>query len=98
MFFPKQEEIKAHLEKNNGSYIFGTVLNMEKSMFRDLTKDEIYNDSHLANTISEDLTKLLSSNLLPKEQLEKLDKLIAKCIGIEELGDQKLDNLKEKLL
>ena len=60
-------------------------------------EDEIYNDSHLANSISEDLTKLLSSNLPSKEQLEKLDKLIAKCIGIEELGYQKLENLKEKL-
>ena len=60
-------------------------------------EDELYNDSHLANTISEDLTKLLSSNLPSKEQLEKLDKLIAKCIGIEELGYQKLENLKEKL-
>ena len=60
-------------------------------------EDEIYNDSHLANTISENLTKLLSSNLPSKEQLEKLDKLIAKCIGIEELGYQKLENLKEKL-
>ena len=60
-------------------------------------EDEIYNDSHLANTISENLTKLLSSNLPPKEQLDKLDKLIAKCIGIEELGYQKIDNLKEKL-
>ena len=60
-------------------------------------EDEIYNDSHLANSISEDLTKLLSSNLSSKEQLEKLDKLIAKCIGIEELGYQKLENLKEKL-
>ena len=60
-------------------------------------EDEIYNDSHLANSISEDLTKLLSSNLRPKETLTKLDKLIAKCIGIEELGYQKIDNLKEKL-
>ena len=60
-------------------------------------EDEIYNDSHLANTISEDLTKLLSSNLSSKEQLKQLDKLIAKCIGIEELGYQKLENLKEKL-
>ena len=60
-------------------------------------EDEIYNDSHLANTISENLTKLLSSNLPSKEQLDKLDKLIAKCIGIEELGYQKIDNLKEKL-
>lgn len=60
-------------------------------------EDELYNDSHLANTISENLTKLLSSNLSSKEQLEKLDKLIAKCIGIEELGYQKLENLKEKL-
>ena len=60
-------------------------------------EDELYNDSHLANIISEDLTKLLSSNLPPKEQLKQLDKLIAKCIGIEELGYQKLENLKEKL-
>ena len=60
-------------------------------------EDEIYNDSHLANTISEDLTKLLSSDLPSKEQLQQLDKLIAKCIGIEELGYQKLENLKEKL-
>ena len=60
-------------------------------------EDEIYNDSHLANSISEDLTKLLSSNLSSKEQLKQLDKLIAKCIGIEELGYQKLENLKEKL-
>ena len=60
-------------------------------------EDEIYNDSHLANTISEDLTKLLSSDLPSKEQLQQLDKLIAKCIGIEELGYQKIDNLKEKL-
>ena len=61
-------------------------------------EDEIYNDSHLANTISEDLTKLLSSNLPPKEQLEKLDKLIAKCIGIEELDNQKLTNLRMSLV
>ena len=60
-------------------------------------EDELYNDSHLANSISEDLTKLLSSNLSSKEQLKQLDKLIAKCIGIEELGYQKLENLKEKL-
>ena len=60
-------------------------------------EDEIYNDSHLANSISEGLTKVLSSNLSANEQLEKLDKLIAKCIGIEELGYQKLENLKEKL-
>ncbi len=60
-------------------------------------EDELYNDSHLANSISEDLTKLLSSNLSSKEQLKQLNKLIAKCIGIEELGYQKLENLKEKL-
>ena len=60
-------------------------------------EDEIYNDSHLANTISENLTKLLSSNLPSKELLKQLNKLIAKCIGIEELGYQKLENLKEKL-
>ena len=60
-------------------------------------EDEIYNDSHLANSISENLTKLLSSNLPSKELLKQLNKLIAKCIGIEELGYQKLENLKEKL-
>ena len=60
-------------------------------------EDEIYNDSHLANSISENLTKLLSSNLPSKERLKQLNKLIAKCIGIEELGYQKLENLKEKL-
>ena len=61
-------------------------------------EDKLYNNKSLVSKLSEELSALLGSNLPPREALTKLDKLIAKCIGIEELGNQKLTNLRMSLV
>ena len=61
-------------------------------------EDELYNNKSLVSKLSEELSALLGSSLPPRETLTKLDKLIAQCIGIEELGNQKLTNLRMSLV
>ena len=73
-----------------------TPVNIAKATVQ--VEDELYNNKSLVSKLNEELSALIDSKLPPRETLTKLDKLIAKCIGIEELNDQKLTTLKEKLI
>ncbi len=73
-----------------------TPVNIAKATVQ--VEDELYNNKSLVSKLNEELSALIDSKLPPREILTKLDKLIAKCIGIEELNDQKLTTLKEKLI